>query len=376
MDLSSNDLEEYVEKLENLFLIEKSNKKYRHELTLLIENISCELNTSRKNENSLRDDLKKLIECGDLDINQKYVQAEEKCNKQQIEIVLLTKKIEELRNQTNLDLEIQKNEFLNKIKNIEETLGSQIVNLNSQLESQKICYETKEQELYNEMQMMQAASALEWDEKESNYKKQISDSANNLRFLQSRIRSMQCEINQLKTQLSILKCPPIDNNMYPQETPIRQFKNQLVQKKLYETSCNEYIDENQVCTNVTENTNEYCRPTSSASTVEIIRSSQTHTYKPNITDLDEIAQQEGTSNGKSQKKLSNSIETTNSSNFKPINQLYAPVVFKGKNRARANNLLPPLKQLGNSGLNNMNKKEMQRKKRKLYDPNSYDYLST
>ncbi|XP_057656819.1 uncharacterized protein LOC130894198 isoform X2 [Diorhabda carinulata] len=204
MDLSSNDLEEYVEKLENLFLIEKSNKKYRHELTLLIENISCELNTSRKNENSLRDDLKKLIECGDLDINQKYVQAEEKCNKQQIEIVLLTKKIEELRNQTNLDLEIQKNEFLNKIKNIEETLGSQIVNLNSQLESQKICYETKEQELYNEMQMMQAASALEWDEKESNYKKQISDSANNLRFLQSRIRSMQCEINQLKTQLSIL----------------------------------------------------------------------------------------------------------------------------------------------------------------------------
>ncbi|XP_072389909.1 uncharacterized protein [Diabrotica undecimpunctata] len=231
MELSNNDLEEYVEKLENVFYNQKSNKKNRNELSLLIENVCNELRISRDLEKSVVDNFQKLLDSKDNDINRKYVQLEDVFYKQSIENNLLKKRVEELTIQIKLDLEAQKNEYVTKIQDIEEKCNSEITNLKNQLESGRICYEAKEKELYNDLQMAQTANALEWSEKEFNLKNQLTDATSNLRFCNSKIRSMQCEMNQLRAQLTLLKQAPKENVLHFKPNPIQQIKSNLAQKQ-------------------------------------------------------------------------------------------------------------------------------------------------
>ncbi|XP_023023934.2 uncharacterized protein [Leptinotarsa decemlineata] len=224
MDLTNDELEDCVEKFRNVFLKNEINRRNENDLLLLLENLSEELNICRENENKLRNKIKCLLESKSSELTKKYVLLEEKCRKLELENKELKTQYEDLDIQMKNKLELQKNEFLGKLKENLERSKSETTNLKNQIESDKICYESKEKELNNELQAVQAANAIQLDELESNLKRQIVDANSKLRQAQNTIRALQLELNNLRNQQQRYTGQK-NNVLHFESTPIQVLKN-------------------------------------------------------------------------------------------------------------------------------------------------------
>uniref|UniRef100_A0A6P7GDE1 Uncharacterized protein LOC114336757 n=1 Tax=Diabrotica virgifera virgifera TaxID=50390 RepID=A0A6P7GDE1_DIAVI len=284
--------------------------------------------------------------------------------------------------------------------------------------------------------MAQTANALEWHEKEANLKSQLTDATSNLRFCNSKIRSMQCEMNQLRAQLSLLKYAPKDatskdqrNVLHFKPNPIQQVKNNLAQKQyqFYESvdsnyeknlpydSCymstvstdvednNQDNVENTIDnTNLTQNLHTFAGPSSTTPTdnrddlqVSSFENSRDngHNYQPLPTsfytpNLKLNKHQQSHAPEKQNMKFkahdkTNLSDSKISSTVTILNKSSESLNINNNTETRSSvvniektpinrNNLPALKPCSSS-TNVKEEKKCKRMKRKLYDPNSSDY---
>ncbi|KAG5872700.1 hypothetical protein JTB14_008794 [Gonioctena quinquepunctata] len=248
MNLSNDDLEDCVEKFRKVFLKHGNDRKNDNNLLLLIENLTEELNICKKNEDFLRNKVDSILDSESSELTRKYVSLEEKCRKLEAENKEVKSQFEDLNKQMITKLESQKNEFLCKIEENLNNSHLEITNLKNQVESDKICFESKEKEFYNELQAVQAANAIQYDELESNLKRQIVDGHSKLRQAQNTIRTLQLELNNLRSQQIQPRHNAQKNNVLLfQPTPIQKIKNNLIhyrQQMNSEYTEDEHDDEN------------------------------------------------------------------------------------------------------------------------------------
>ncbi|CAG9859875.1 unnamed protein product [Phyllotreta striolata] len=215
--LSSQELEKCMDKFEFVLSKQTTISSNHKQFLQFAGKIIKDLKNSKKTENALRKNLKVLTAHKNFNLHSKYVDLTEKHEELEIEYNQMLKDKEEMNNKIQIELETQKAEYLKKINELEEKSQKEITSLKNQLENIRNNYEKKEKELFNELQMTQAASALEWDERETNLKQKLEESKIQQRQLQNNLCELRYENNQLRSQISSQQFMNQRNVLYYQE---------------------------------------------------------------------------------------------------------------------------------------------------------------
>ncbi|CAH1996663.1 unnamed protein product [Acanthoscelides obtectus] len=248
MSDTHEDLDEFLEKFKELLQSKHRRKKIENDLLQLTERLNKELESSESNAKHWESCYKVLLSHDNATLTTKHVELKGKYENLALEYNNLKLEFAVKEKQYQEELELQKTDLTRRLIDSEEKYESEIINFSKRIESDRMCYETKEKELLNEIQATQATTALQIDEIESNLKSKIADLNNKLRQSQTQARTFQTEIAKLKNLLANQR--QRNDTLYFQETPIQTVRNNLMYSKMVSRDTNNIYTESEEDANI------------------------------------------------------------------------------------------------------------------------------